>query len=98
MISELLGTGKENARTCKELSRLSGCDPRRVTIAIEKERRQGAPICATCSGEIRGYNLAKDSEELEEYCYILYHRGGELFKTRRALISVLQKIKEKKEA
>lgn len=98
MISELLGTGIESARTARELATACKCDTRKISITVERERRQGKPICASCTGEHRGYYLAADAEELEDYCGSLYKRGGELFKTRRALIRTLEAIRDKREA
>lgn len=93
MIYELLGTGRENARTGRELARALNCGIREIAEQISQERRQGRPICAT-SGEHPGYYLAKDAQELEEYCNCLRKRGAELFKTRRALVNVLEQIRE----
>jgi hypothetical protein len=89
-IHELLHTGIENATTARDLADYFGCTAREITRAIECERRQGFPICATC-GRVPGYYLAKDAEELRDYCKRLYRRGGEIFKTRRALIDILRK-------
>lgn len=88
MIAELLGVGKENARTGKELAAVLGCNIRELTAAIERERREGQPICAA-TGDNPGYFIAADAEELEAYCNDLHHRAGELYKTRRALLNVL---------
>ena len=51
MIADYLLTGKENARTGSDLAKLCGCDPREITAQIEKERRAGKPICASCDPE-----------------------------------------------
>lgn len=85
---ELLGTGKENAVSGRELAAILHINIRNVTEQIEKERRAGQPICATASGENPGYYLAKDDEELQGYCNALRKRAGELFKTRRALMQI----------
>lgn len=98
MIYELLAEGTANARSGRELATVLGCDIRTVTEQIERERRAGQPICANMTGINAGYYLAATPEELENYCNRLYHRGGELFKTRRALLQVLEQIKQKKEA
>lgn len=91
MIHELLATGKENARTGRELAQQLGCDIRSVTAQIEKERREGNPICATATGHT-GYYLAANAEELNAYCDAVKRRAIELFKTRQALISVLKQL------
>lgn len=95
MIHELLTEGRENARTGRELAAVLNLNIRDVTEAIEAERRAGFPICAA-SGDNPGYYLAATPEELERYCKALYKRGGELFKTRRALLSVLKQLQEKR--
>ena len=88
MIAELLSVGRENARTGKELAAVIGCDIREITAAVERERRQGQPICAA-TGENPGYYMASDAEELERYCNRLHHRAAELYRTRQALLNVL---------
>lgn len=91
MIHEILGTGKENAKTGREISILLGLDIRKVTQQIERERREGRPICAA-TGDNPGYYLPADPEELEDYCNRIKHRAIELFKTRQALIRILRQI------
>ena len=70
-----------------------GCTIRELTIAIERERRAGVPICAH-SGSNPGYYLAASKEEMQEYCDSLAHRAGELDKTRTACIETLPKLPE----
>lgn len=94
MINELLSYGEENARTGRQLAELLGVDIRAVTLQIKKEREQGFPICATSSGESSGYFLTDSPEVLQDYCNRLYHRGGELFKMRRALLKVLENMNQ----
>lgn len=98
MVFELLTQGKENARTGRELASVLGVDVRTITAQIAEERLAGQPICAATRGESKGYYLAASPEELQEYCNSLYHRGGELFKMRRALLDTLKQIRDKKEA
>lgn len=89
MIAELLTAGIENAITGRALARVLDCDMRTITAQIERERRNGAPICAKSRGKTRGYYLAADQSELNEYCNALQHRAGQLFKTRGALLKIL---------
>lgn len=96
MIAELLSVGAENAITGKDLAAMAGCNIRDITGAVERERRQGEPICAETNGINAGYYLAADAEELEQYCNRLKHRAIELFKTRQALLNALKQIAEKK--
>lgn len=98
MVTELLEIGTDNARSGRELAKVLKCDIREVTAQIERERRAGQPICASMGGNKAGYYLAESPEELENYCNMLYHRAGALFKTRRALLNVLEQIKKQKEA
>lgn len=92
MIHELLTEGSSNARTGKELAAICGCDLRTITETIEKERREGQPICANMRGENAGYYLAADADELQSYCNRLHHRAAELYKTRQALLNVLRQL------
>ena len=77
MISEVLMQGAENAQTGKSICRLLHIKPRDLTSAIERERRAGMPICASC-GEVPGYYLAAD----QEICYLFrngwYEKAREL--------------------
>lgn len=93
MIFEVLPAGRENALTGRELANIFDCDIRAITIQIERERRDGHPICAA-SGERPGYFLPADNEELQEYCDRLKGRAIELFKTRQALVRVLRQRQE----
>ena len=92
MVSDFLSAGRENARTGKELAALFGCDLRTLTEQIERERRSGQPICASCRGEYTGYYLAADEDELRNYCERLRRRALELIKTRQALVNVMRRL------
>lgn len=78
--------GRQNARTGRELARRANCDPRDVTLLIERERRAGTPILASCDSEQPGYYIAENAGEIESYCHSLNRRAGEIHKTRRALL------------
>ena len=94
MIHELLMTGADNPTTGRELAAMLNCDIRNVTEAVEQERRAGQPICATTSGNHKGYFLAADRDELQTYCTRLHKRAGELHKTRRFLLKALEQMPE----
>lgn len=94
MISDILAEGRENARTGAELAQFLNCNVREITAQIERERRQGQPICAA-TGEKPGYFLAKNDQELEDYCNQLKSRAIEIFTTRKALVSILRQIRDK---
>lgn len=84
MIFELLTEGRENARTARDLAKLTGLDRRAVSLLVERERRAGKPICATCDGTAPGYYVAADRDEMQRYCDNLRHREQEIAKTREA--------------
>ena len=88
-ISDYLSEGRENARTGKELCSMLNITARDLTVAIERERRAGHPICAS-TGLKPGYYLAADRQEMEVYCRSLWKRAGEIFKTRRACIKAME--------
>lgn len=95
MVYELLSTGAENARTAKELCCQLGIDEkdwRTVSKAVERERREGKPICASSSSDYPGYYKPANREELTRYIDRLYKRAGEIFKTRRALLKILDEM------
>lgn len=92
MIYELLTTGAENAKTGKELSRILNVHIRDIGLMVERERRDGQPICATSSGKNPGYYLAATQEEMQSYCKSLFHRAGEIHKTRRACLKAAEKL------
>ena len=86
MVSELLKTGKENATPGKELAEALHIDLRTVAAIVEKERREGSPICAVSRGKKPGYFIAEYKEEAEDYTAALKHRAVALFTTRQAVI------------
>lgn len=92
MIYELLEPGRDNTKTGSELARLLKCDIRDITEQVERERREGQPICAA-TGSNPGYYLAEDAEELEGYCRQLHKRAGEIYKTRGALLKTAQQMR-----
>ncbi len=91
MIHELLAEGADNARTGKELCRMLNLTPRDLTAAIERERRQGKPICAS-NGRNPGYYLAANQREMQQYCESLRHRLKEISETRRACLTSMDKL------
>lgn len=91
MIAELLAEGAANARTGREICRILNITARELTIAIARERRAGSPICAS-SGKNPGYYLAANQAEMQRYCKSLYHRAGEIHKTRNACIKAMENL------
>ncbi len=87
-IADYLAEGRDNARTGKEICTLLHITARDLTAAIERERREGQPICAS-TGKNPGYYLAENREEMQRYCNSLHHRAGEIYKTRRACLDAM---------
>ena len=85
MIHEHLGTGATNAKTSKQLAIELNVSIRSVMEQIERERRQGFPICASKEPPHYGYYLAKNVDELSNYCNKLAMREREINITRWAL-------------
>lgn len=91
-ISDYLLEGAKNAQSGRELCSLLNISLRDLTQAIERERREDkAPICAS-TGPNPGYYLAANREEMERFCRSLYHRAGEIHKTRRACLDTLDSL------
>lgn len=80
-IAFLLSKGRNNARTTRELSRISGLHPRDITKAIQHERLHGAPILS----DTGGFWLAETSTEVLQCARQLHQRAGEIHRTARAL-------------
>ncbi len=91
MIYEMLSEGAENAQTGREICKQLGITARELRAAIERERRAGQPICAS-TGSTPGYFLAANQEEMQRYCRSLYHRAGEIHKTRNACIKTIDSL------
>lgn len=92
MIFEMLSTGAENARTARELAQIAGLNRRAISLLVERERRAGKPICATCDGNTPGYFIAADREEMAAYCQSLQHREREIAKTRQACAQTMNSL------
>ena len=81
-IAYLLGVGRENAITRRDLERITGLDGRSVRLLIERERRAGTPILADNAS---GYYLPASDYERAECVRALRHRAGEILTTARAV-------------
>lgn len=95
MIHELLSTGRDNARTGRELARFLRCTLRDVTAQVERERRDGQPICAA-TGNNPGYFLPANPEELERYCNALKRRCNEIDATLQAMVCGEAAVKQRR--
>lgn len=91
-ISDVLCAGAENALTGEMLASLFDCNPREVSQRIERERRDGAPICASCDPARPGYFLAADPGELALYLASLDRRLRNISATRRHLQDTLDRM------
>ena len=92
MIHEYLAEGAANARSAKELCAMLSLSGRELSLAVEKERRAGYPICSSTDHNCPGYFLAANRGEMERFCNSLYHRAGEIHKTRKACLKTLEKL------
>ena len=91
MVYEILREGAENARTGRDICCFLNLTPRELMAVIERERRAGAPICAS-TGKNPGYFLAANRAEMQLYCESLHRRAGEIYKTRRACLDTIEKL------
>ena len=92
MIYEMLDTGEGNAKPARELAKLLQGDRRVISSLVERERRAGRPICATCDSKAPGYYIPATREDMERYCGQLQHRAGEIYKTRAACLGTLDSL------
>jgi len=91
-ISRILGRGRNSARSSKDICAWLGIKLRDLTNAIMLERRAGAPICSTTSGDARGYFLAANKKEMQQFCSSLLRREHEIDKTRRACMQTIEDL------
>lgn len=93
-IVALLDVGRSNARTARDLANVIGTDRRTISAAIERERRAGTPICATCDSTAPGYYIAADKADMIAYCDSLRRREREIALTRAACERTIQTLPE----
>ena len=80
-LTKFLPSGKENAVPGWKLVEILGLkDLRDLTQLVERERRDGSPICASTGAE-KGYYLADGPEELEDYLRSLNRRVKNINRT-----------------
>lgn len=94
MINEILLTGAENATSGTDICSMLHISKRELTATVERERRDGHPICASTDAKNPGYYLAANKDEMQRYCNSLFHRAGEIHKTRRACLGTMDKLPE----
>lgn len=89
-LSTILPHGKSNAIPGRELVKLLELkDLRELTQMVERERAEGAPICASTGSLAPGYYLADDPAELEQYIHSLDRRLHNMGQTRKHLGTTL---------
>lgn len=81
-VSDLLSRGRENAVPLRHLQNLLNADGRTIRLMIERERRDGVPICADNQ---TGYYLPGNTQEQMACVRSMRHRAGEIMKTARAI-------------
>ncbi len=88
-LSRALPTGAGNALPGRELQRLLGLRSLRdVSALVERARRAGVPVCASCDGHNPGYFLPATVDELERYLRSLRGRCREVARTLEGLESI----------
>lgn len=88
----VLPRGAANAIPGRDLVKLLGLDDlRQLTALIEQLRRDGVPVCASCS-DPRGYYIAETPEELERYLRSLDRRLSNIRATRSACGDTLRRM------
>lgn len=86
-IASVLFRGKENAITCKEISKITGLSRRQITERVCYERRNGAPII---SNPYHGFWIASDVEDVRQCVASLHLRAGAIHETAKALSEILE--------
>ena len=83
MVHEILGN-ESNPMTGTTLAYVLGLEKRELEYIIQRERREGYPICANSSG----YYMATTPEEIDRYCAKLKRQAMTIFTTRQAIIKL----------
>lgn len=95
MVYELLNKGKENAITTEELLRVCNFNHKReLMYQIAHERKEGALICSTTSGN-GGYYIPNDKEELKKYVNSMDGRAKSIFSVIKSARAVLKEMEIK---
>lgn len=91
-VSDILPRGAANAVDGQTLAAAMGFKSvRELSKQVERERRAGQPICASVSGECRGYFMG-DPNELWLYLRSLDCRLREVRRTRDACENTLRRM------
>ena len=93
-VSSTLQHGKGNAMPGKVLvDILKLKNLRELTLIIERERRQGSPICASVDIGNSGYYLAGSANEMKAYIKSLNRRIVNTTRTRDSCAKTLKNLK-----
>lgn len=91
-VADFLPHGAANAIEAQTIAAALGFKSvRELSKRIERERRAGQPICASVSGEHRGYFVG-DAGELQLYLRSLDRRIREVRRTRDAVGETLRRM------
>lgn len=82
-LNNVLGTGRENARTSTDICRTYGVDRRSLVAQIQRARKSGTAIAAA-TDEPMGYYFPETPDELAGYIRTLDSRIAELQAVRDA--------------
>lgn len=89
-LSDVLLHGKENAIPGRDLVSVLGLkDLRELTQLVERERKEGSPICATTDAKKPGYYITDDPTELAAYIKSLDRRIKNVGETRQRMEETL---------
>lgn len=92
-VSRHLLSGKQNAISGQDLVTILNLkDLRELTQLIERERRDGLPICAATDQNCPGYYLADGPDELEQYIGSLSRRIHNISRTMTHLEDTLNRM------
>lgn len=92
ILLDYLGIGRKNALTAGQLAEMLGLRKRTISLAIEKLRRDGFPICASCAAGGAGYFLPADIKELSDYCLSLSARLKNIHATLAAVQETCERL------
>jgi hypothetical protein len=92
MATDFIGVGRRYATTAERLSAVCGLSTREVTKQIEKARKAGVPVCASCAADGLGYFIADDPSDLALYLRSLDRRLSSMRLTRQRLQNTLDEM------
>ena len=90
---DLLPIGRESAITARELKVLAGAkSTREITLEVERLRKSGIAVCASCDTARPGFYIAESASELSDYLRSLDRRLRSVSQTRRRLGDTLAEM------